>query len=65
MRLFCRDDHDKKCPTGPEHDFADGGWTTDDGGIGCFWCRRCGDVRQLMPATVSAPSLETIRVESD
>lgn len=52
------------CPSGPVHDFIDGGWTTSsDNGVGCFWCRRCGDVRQLMPASVAAPELEVVTIE--
>ncbi len=66
MRLFCRDFHeDQRCPSGPVHDFRDGGWTTDEHGVGCFWCRRCGSVRQLMPASIQAPDLEMISVEED
>ena len=68
MRLFCRDAHDEpddpRCPSGPVHDFRDGGWTTDEHGVGCFWCRRCGSVRQLMPASISAPDLEVITIEA-
>lgn len=58
-------DEDARCPSGPEHAFRDGGWTTDGEGVGCFWCYRCGEVRQLMPATVQAPELEVITMESD
>jgi hypothetical protein len=65
MRLLCRDSHDDMdCPTGPRHDFREGGWTTDEKGVGCFWCRRCGDVRQLMPASISAPELEVMQIET-
>jgi hypothetical protein len=66
FRFICREDHDdKECPSGPLHDFTDGGWTTsDENGIGCFWCRRCGEVRQLMPATVQAPDLEKIGLDT-
>jgi hypothetical protein len=64
MRLFCRKEHDdNRCPSGPVHDFQDGAYTTDEGGVACFWCVRCGDVRQLMPASVTAPALETIKVD--
>jgi hypothetical protein len=68
MRLLCRDSHepdDIDCPSGPRHDFRDGGWTTDEHGVGCFWCRRCGEVRQLMPASISASSLEVITMDVD
>lgn len=66
MRMFCREDHDDQmCPSGPVHKFVDGGWTTTENGVGCFWCERCGDVRQLMPASVEAPDLEVIIVDSD
>ena len=57
-------DQDARCPSGPEHDFRDGGWTTDEHGVGCFWCRRCGSVRQLMPASIQAPELEVITSET-
>ena len=66
MRLFGRDDHDSDlCPSGPVHDFSGEGWTTMEGGVGCMWCVRCGDIRQVMPASVAAPELETITVEAD
>jgi hypothetical protein len=64
MRLFCRDDHDDRlCPSGPIHDFTGSGWTTDDHGVGVTWCTRCGDIRQLMPASITACELETISLE--
>jgi hypothetical protein len=66
MRLFCKEDHDDQmCPSGPVHDFSGEGWTAMEEGIGCMWCVRCGDTRQVMPASISAPEMEVITVQSD
>jgi hypothetical protein len=66
MRLFCKEDHDDQmCPSGPVHDFSGEGWTAMENGVGCLWCVRCGDIRQVMPVSISASELEVITVESD
>ena len=66
MRLFCREDHDdQSCPSGPVHNFSGEGWTTMEGGVGCMWCVRCGDIRQVMPASITSPELEALVMETE
>ena len=66
MRLFCREPHDDDgCPSGPVHDFTGEGWTAMENGVGVYWCVRCGDTRQVMPLSISAPELETVTIVAE
>ena len=66
MRLLCRDDHDKAEDRCPPHEFVAAGWDNDEGKWqSAIFCQSCGDVRTLEAPVIGAPTLETIRVESD
>lgn len=66
MRLFCRDPHEKpdRCPP---HEFEAAWQGLDEQGDpkgGVIYCRTFGDIRELEPAAIAAPSFETLAPRS-
>jgi hypothetical protein len=50
----------------PPHQFRAVVWGENvENAQSVLYCRRCGDVRQLAPASIMAPELEVLTIESD
>lgn len=69
MRLFCREDHAESVDICPPHDFV-AGWSKDRDGDGdpmqgVIFCTACGDVRLLLPPSLTAPLEEHVTADME
>jgi hypothetical protein len=63
MRLLCREDHDAIEDRCPPHAFHGALWDDVATTLSVIYCEMCGDIRQLEAPSVSAPDLETVKVD--